>query len=84
MNKKLVVALSFALAFCLLGALLAQTDRRNSGGAKVKLYSGDGKVIQEWTTPGEVEVRDGVFSFIEARTDRMIRVSGTVVVSAAP
>ena len=88
MNKKLVLSLSLVLVLCLVGvSLFAQTGRSGSSGggsSKITLYSGEGKVVQEWRVPGQVEVRDGVFTFVDPKTDHQIRISGTVVVDAAP
>lgn len=84
MNKKLVAVLSLALLLCFVGALIAQAQRQTFGKTKVTLYSGDGKVIHEWEGPLKVEVRDGAFTFSEPGTNHVIRITGTVVVDAAP
>lgn len=63
---------------------LGQSKRGKGGNSRVTLYGSNGFVIMEWTTPYEVEYDNGQFSFIEAKTDHRIRVSGTVVVDSAP
>lgn len=78
----------YLIALAVVGLILvvvtmpAQADR--NGGSTITLYSASGSVIKEWKVPGRVEFKNGMFSFVEARTDRLIEVSGTVVVSTAP
>lgn len=48
---------------------------------KVKLYSG-GELVQEWQSKGKVltEADSDGWYFMDAKTNKLIRVSGTVVV----
>jgi len=77
--------ITLTLAFvCLVFAVVTLAKAERNGGSTITVYSASGSVIKEWKVSGRVEFKDGMFSFVEAKTDHLVEVSGTVVVTTAP
>lgn len=80
MKKLLLVVSVLALAGC--------TDRACASVSSlgqphiVKLYAADGHVIQEWESTGKVECTDGgICDFMDAKTKKLVRTTGDIVVT---
>lgn len=84
--KKASGLLGIVLLISLSGCTSAERSKIGALGenSSVVLYSCDGHVIAEWTSNGTVhneESSDGYY-FTDSKTGRLIRVHGTVVVTA--